>query len=63
MKKIYRARTTNLNRNHWVTNVWRPSFKEAELDARALKRPDEKIKVVEVDYKDYIKKHQRIPKL
>ena len=61
-KKIYRARTANQGRNHWLTKVWRTTLEEAELDVQCFSKPDDKVIIYETDYNEYIEKNQTIPR-
>ena len=63
--KMYRARGKYdlSNRESWVTNRWRRTKAEAELDVKVFTTGRYKdVKIIEKDYNKYIKKHQRVPK-
>ena len=65
---IYRARGMYLHtgRKSWVTNVWRRSREDAELDARTLAHPVHGdwagVRVVKMPLNSFYKRYQRIPR-
>ena len=68
VRSIYRARGhyKPTNRESYVTTVWRREKEDAEQDIRVFTKhnPDwEKVKIVKEDFDEYIKKHQKLPKL
>ena len=64
-KKIYRARGKYdmSNRDSWVTNCWRRSKEEAEMDVKSFTPGRYKdTQIIEQDYNEYLKKKQRLPR-
>lgn len=70
-RKIYRARYVGGRggKGAWVTTVWRRTRQEAEDDIEMFaQNPDQygydedKVDIIEMDYNEYLKKHQRLPK-
>jgi len=68
-KTIYRARYTGGrgDKGAWVTTVWRRTQREAieDIDCFAA-HPTEQgydgVEIIEMDYDEYLKKYQRLPK-
>ena len=68
VKSIYRARGyyKPTKRESYVTTVWRRNKEDAEQDVRVFTRYNDDwkdVRIVEEGYDEYLKKHQRLPRL
>ena len=62
---IYRARGIYepTGRNAWLTNVWRRTYQEAQSDITAFAYDRyTNVRVVTMEYDDYLKKYQNVPR-